>query len=149
MLKRLLATGDDLAPLIVRLTIAAAIFPHGAQKLFGWFGGHGPAAAMDFFTRWGFAPFLVVLLIFTESIGMLLLAIGFAGRVWAAAITVVMVVAVIKARHYLHFFMNWYMEARRPEGFEYHLLVVGCALVVLILGSGRWSVDRLLTKNRG
>ena len=136
----------DAALLLARSVVGASIAAHGAQKLFGWFGGHGPAAAMDFFTRWGFAPFLVVLLIATESIGMLLQARGFAGRVWAAGITVVMIVAVIKARHYLHFFMNWYMEPRRPEGFEYHLLVAGCALVVLILGSGRWSIDRLLTR---
>lgn len=149
MLQRLIATDASSAQLLVRLTVAAVIFPHGAQKLLGWFGGHGPAWTMDFFTRWGFSPFLVVLLIVTESIGMVLLALGFLGRVWALGTTIVMVVAVIKARHYTHFFMNWYMEPRRPEGFEFHLLVLGCALVVLILGSGKWSVDRALMKRAG
>ena len=146
MLKRLLSTEDNLSALIARLTIALVIFPHGAQKLFGWFGGHGFGWTMDFFTRWGFPSFLVLLLIIAESIGMISLALGFLGRLWAAAIGIVMVVAVIKARHYQHFFMNWYMEPRRPEGFELHLLVMGLVLIVLIAGSGRWSLDRAIAR---
>ena len=99
---------------------------------------------MEFFTGWGFHPFLIVLLILVESIGMLLLMAGFGGRIWAALLSVVMIVAVVKARHYQWFFMNWYAE-RRGEGFEYHLLVLALALIVLILGSGRWSIDRRLS----
>ena len=148
MLKRMLTTRDDVLPTIARLTIALVIFPHGAQKLFGWFGGHGFSWTMDFFTRWGFPAVLVVALIITESIGMISLFLGFLGRVWAAAIIVTMVVAVWKARHFQHFFMNWYMEARRPEGFELHLLVVGLALIVLIGGSGKWSLDSALSRLR-
>jgi putative oxidoreductase len=144
MLKRLLATDDNVSALIARLTIAIVIFPHGAQKLLGWFGGHGWTWTMDFFTKWGFPSVLVALLIITESIGMISLALGFLGRLWAAAIGVVMIVAVWKARHYSHFFMNWYMEPRRPEGFELHLLVLGLVLIVMIAGSGRWSLDRRL-----
>ena len=144
MLKRLLATDDDTAALVARLTIAIVIFPHGAQKLFGWFGGHGWSGTMEFFTRWGFPAFLVVALIIAESIGMISLALGFLGRIWAIAIAIIMFVAVYKARHFSHFFMNWYMEPRRPEGFEYHLLVLGLVLIVLIFGSGKWSVDRAL-----
>jgi putative oxidoreductase len=148
MLKRLVATDDNMAALIARLTIALVIFPHGAQKLFGWFGGHGFGWTMDFFTRWGFPSVLVILLIITESIGMVSLALGFLGRVWAAAIGVIMIVAVIKARHYTHFFMNWYMEPRRPEGFELHLLVMGLVLIVLVAGSGKWSVDSGLCQSK-
>jgi putative oxidoreductase len=148
MLKRLIGTSDNTAALIARLTIAAAIFPHGAQKLFGWFGGHGFAETMGFFTRWGFPSALVVLLIITESIGMISLALGLLGRLWAAATAVVMVVAVIKANHFRHFFMNWYMDPRRPEGFEYHLLVMGLVLIVLIYGSGKASVDGAILKKQ-
>jgi putative oxidoreductase len=60
-------------------------------------------------------------------------------------ISLVMVVAVIKARHYEHFFMNWYAQPR-GEGFEYHLLVIGLALIVIAGGSGRWSVDRAIAR---
>lgn len=140
MLKRLLATRDDVLPFIARLTLALVIFPHGAQKLLGWFGGKGWSGTMHFFTEWGFPAFLVVALIITESIGMLSLAAGFAGRIWAALLAVVMVVAVWKA-HTRHFFMNWYAQPR-GEGFEYHMLVFGLIAIVLIAGSGRWSVDR-------
>jgi putative oxidoreductase len=148
MLKRLLETRDDYVPTIARVTIALVLFPHGAQKLFGWFGGHGFGWTMDFFTRWGFPAFLVVALIIAESIGMISLFAGFLGRVWAAATIVIMVVAVWKARHYQHFFMNWYMEARRPEGFELHLLVLGLSLIVLLAGSGKWSIDQALSRSR-
>ena len=148
MLQRLLATDHSVAPLIARLTVGAVIFGHGAQKLLGWFGGHGYSWTMDFFTRWGFPPVLVFALIITESIGMIALILGFLGRVWAALTIVIMAVAVVKARHFLHFFMNWYMEPRRPEGFELHLLVTGLALIVLICGSGRWSIDRAITSKR-
>ncbi|HEX7150805.1 MAG TPA: DoxX family protein [Thermoanaerobaculia bacterium] len=141
----MLKTSDDVLPLIARLTIALAIFPHGAQKLFGWFGGKGWGPTMEFFTEWGFPAVLVVALILTESIGMLLLALGFGGRIWAALTAVVMGVAVWKANHYRYFFMNWYAE-RRGEGFEYHLLVLGLVAIVLIAGSGRWSIDRALTR---
>lgn len=145
MLQKLIATNDDTLALIARVTVGAVIFAHGAQKLFGWFGGKGWSGTMHFFTDWGFPAFLVVGLILTESIGMLLLILGFLGRLWAALLGVIMVIAVAKASHYRYFFMNWYAE-RRGEGFEYHLLVMGFVAIVLIAGSGRWSVDRWLTK---
>ena len=138
----------DLGLFLLRLTVGLTLAAHGAQKLLGWFGGHGWGWTMDFFTKWGFPSALVVLLIITESIGMVTLALGFLGRVWAAAIGIVMIVAVWKARHYSHFFMNWYMEPRRPEGFEYHLLVMGLVLIVLIYGSGKASVDGALQKKQ-
>jgi putative oxidoreductase len=145
MFNALLATNDDLAPLIARVAVGGVIFAHGAQKLLGWFGGKGWSATMDFFTSWGFHPALVVMLILIESIGMLLLIAGLGGRIWAALLSIVMVIAVIKAHHYRTFFMNWYAE-RRGEGFEFHLLVLALALIVLILGSGKWSLDRRLSR---
>lgn len=145
MLDKLLATDDNLAAFLARVTLGAVVFGHGAQKLLGWFGGKGWSETMHFFTEWGFPSFLVVALILTESIGMLLLILGLGGRVWAIGTIVIMIVAVIKARHYRWFFMNWYAQPR-GEGFEYHVLAVGLALIVLIAGSGRWSIDRALTR---
>ena len=145
MLNKLLATHDELAPFIARVALGGVIFAHGAQKLLGWFGGKGWSGTMEFFTNWGFHPALVVLLILVESIGMLLLVAGFGGRVWAALVSIVMIVAVVKARHYRWFFMNWYAEDR-GEGFEFHLLVLALALIVMIAGSGKWSVDRQMSR---
>ena len=145
MLARLIATEDDLLPFIARVTVGCVIFAHGAQKLLGWFGGGGWSGTMKFFTEWGFHPALVVLLILAESIGMLSLIAGFLGRFWAAVLAVIMVVAVVKANHFRYFFMNWYAQPR-GEGFEYHILVLGFVVIVLVAGSGRWSVDRLLSR---
>jgi putative oxidoreductase len=144
-LKRLLATDDHIAPFIARVAVGGVIFAHGAQKLLGWFGGKGWSGTMEFFTNWGFHPALVVLLILVESIGMLLLVAGFGGRIWAALLSIVMVIAVVKARHFQWFFMNWYGE-RRGEGFEYHLLVLALALIVMIAGSGKWSLDQRMSR---
>lgn len=143
MLSRLICTDDDIARFLARFTVALVIFPHGAQKLFGWFGGKGVPETIEFFTNWGFPLPLVVLLIFTESIGALLLAAGFLARIWAAGMTVIMIVAMWKAHFRWGFFMNWYAE-RRGEGFEYHLLVLGLSLITIVTGAGKWSVDRWL-----
>lgn len=143
MLRTILSTGNNSLSLIARVFVGSVIFAHGAQKLLGWFGGKGWSGTMHFFTEWGFPAFLVVFLILFESLGMLLLVVGLGGRIWAGLLIPVMAVAVIKARHYRWFFMNWYAEPR-GEGYEYHLLVIGLALIVLIAGSGKWSIDRLL-----
>ena len=145
MLKSLLTTSDDPLPFIARVTVGCVIFAHGAQKLFGWFGGGGWSGTMKFFTDWGFPAALVAALIVAESIGMLSLIAGFMSRFWAAVLGVVMIVAVVKANHFRHFFMNWYAEPR-GEGFEYHVLVLGFVAMILVAGGGRWSVDRMLTK---
>lgn len=142
MLHRILATRDDLLPLIARVAVGAVMFMHGAQKLLGWFGGKGWSGTMHFFTDWGFPAALVVALIITESIGMISLIAGFLGRVWAAGGIVIMIVAVWKA-HSARFFMNWYAEPR-GEGFEFHILAAALFLIVLIAGSGKLSIDRLL-----
>ena len=51
IMKRFFATNDSYAPLVARVLLAAVMFPHGAQKLLGWFGGYGFAGTMQFFTQ--------------------------------------------------------------------------------------------------
>lgn len=147
MLKKLISTRNDHGLLVARLVVAGVMFPHGAQKLFGWFGGKGVAGTLEFFTAWGFPAPLVIVLIFTESVGALSLAMGFLGRIWAAGIAIIMIVAVGKA-HSAHFFMNWYAEPR-GEGFEYHVLMVGLTVILILGGSGPVSVDRFLQRRAG
>ncbi|CAL1516353.1 DoxX family protein [Chitinophaga sp. MM2321] len=144
MLKRLLQTDNSLTAFIVRITVALVILPHGAQKLLGMFGGHGFKATMDYFTQGGTPAILAFLVIFTESIGALLILIGFTTRIWAIMSTAIMMVAI--SMHAANgFFMNW-TGAQQGEGFEYHLLVIGINIALIIKGAGRWSVDRQLTK---
>ncbi|MEC5142072.1 DoxX family protein [Chitinophaga sp. 212800010-3] len=144
MFKRLLKTDDSLTSFIVRITTALVMLPHGLQKLLGAFGGHGFKGTMNFFTSNGTPAILAFLVIITESIGSLLILFGFTTRLWAGMLTVIMLVAM--NMHAANgFFMNWTGQ-QAGEGFEYHLLVIGINVALLIKGAGRWSVDRQLTK---
>jgi putative oxidoreductase len=144
MFKRLLQTDNSLVSFIVRITVALVIFPHGAQKLFGAFGGHGFNGTMAYFTSQGTPAILAFLVIFTESIGALLILFGFTTRIWAAMLTVIMLVAM-NVHMPNGFFMNWGGN-QAGEGFEYHLMVIGICIALIIKGAGRFSVDRQLTK---
>lgn len=140
----LVATGDDAGPTILRLTLALVFFPHGAQKMLGWFGGFGFSGTMDYFTSTVGLPALVALLvILIEFFGPIALAAGLFTRVAAFGIGAVMIGA-IAIQHLEHgFFMNWTGQ-QAGEGFEYHLLVLGIVLVLLLKGSGALSLDRVL-----
>jgi putative oxidoreductase len=141
----LLKTDDSFASLIARLTVGLVMLPHGAQKVLGWFGGYGFGATMNFFTGQLHIPALFAFLaIAAEFAGSIALITGFFSRVAAFGIVVIMVVAAFMVHTANGFFMNW-AGNQKGEGFEYHLLAIGLALVVIISGAGKWSLDRLLT----
>jgi putative oxidoreductase len=144
MLRRLVQTEDDFGMTIVRLALGIVMFPHGAQKLLGWFGGHGFAATMQGMTSGGLPAAVVFLVIVAEFFGSLGLIAGFLGRLGAFGILCVMLGAIFTVHLPNGFFMNW-MGNQKGEGFEYHLLAIGMALAVLIKGSGAFSVDRSLS----
>src|SRR5437660_12589347 len=140
----LLKTDDSFSPLIARLTLGLIMFPHGAQKALGWFGGYGFSGTMNFFTGQLHIPALLAFLaIAAEFAGSIGLITGFFSRVCAFGIAVVMLVATLTVHASNGFFMNW-AGNQKGEGFEYHLLAIGLALVVILSGAGKWSVDRLL-----
>ncbi len=143
-----LRTGSDSGALIARVALGAVMLPHGAQKLLGWFGGHGFSGTMGFLTGDAGLPWIVALtVILAESLGAAALVLGLFGRVAALGIAAVMIgaIATVHAGH--GFFMNWY-GSRKGEGFEYHLLALGLAAVVLVRGSGALSLDRALGGGR-
>ncbi len=133
---------SDRAALIARLTLGLVVFPHGAQKLFGMFGGYGFSNTMDYFTTHIHLPWvLAFLVIMIESIGAICLIAGFATRFWAIAMFINFV-GIIVTSHIKHgFFMNWNMMPDTPEGFEYHLLIIGLCVILIVVGGGKWSVD--------
>lgn len=144
MLRRFFATPDEVALTIVRVTVGGVLLPHGLQKLFGWFGGHGPSETMSSFEQWfGLPPAMTALVIAAESLGAIALVAGFASRFMAAAIGAVMIGAITLVTGRWGFFMNWYSEPR-GEGFELHLLVLGMVAAIVWRGGGRWSVDRAI-----
>lgn len=143
-MKALFQTDDGWAGFILRITLGMVIFPHGAQKLLGLFGGYGFSGTMGFFTQKLGIPWLIALLVIIgESFGSIALLAGFLTRFTAASLAVIMLGAISMVHIPHGFFMNWSGQ-QLGEGFEYHLLVIGVAAALLITGGGKWSVDRIL-----
>jgi putative oxidoreductase len=142
--RSIIDTSADRIPMLARLALGIVIFPHGAQKLLGWFGGPGIDGALGFYAGLGIPAFLGWLAIVTEFFGGIALIVGYVGRVAAFAIAVDMLAAVITTSWQFGFFMNWTGQ-QQGEGFEFHILAVTLALIVLVRGSGALSIDRVLS----
>lgn len=141
MLKRFCETDGSWTQLILRATLALVMFPHGAQKLLGWFGGYGLSGTMGFFTdTMGIPAPLALLVIVAESLGAVALALGLVSRLAAAGIVAVMIGAVVTTHLPHGFFMNW-AGAQGGEGFEFHLLAIALATAIVLRGPGRWALD--------
>lgn len=146
-LQQLLATNNSAAPLIARVTLALVIFPHGAQKVLGWFGGYGFSGTMGYFTgTLGIPAVFAFLAIVAEFFGAIALFAGALSRVAALGIGSTMAVAIFMGHSANGFFMNWYGN-QAGEGFEYHLLAIGLALVTIVSGGGKWSLDAKLARS--
>ncbi len=137
-------TEQNYAVLFLRLALAVAIFPHGAQKLLGWFGGFGYKGTMGYFTQTlGIPTVFGFLAIVAEFFGSLALIAGFLTRPAAFGIAVVMLVAAVKVHLPYGFFTNWFGN-QKGEGYEYFILAIGMALTLMIAGGGAWSLDQAL-----
>ena len=125
--------------LILRVVFGLTLAAHGSQKLFGWFGGHGLPGTKGFFRQLGFpAPLaMAVLAGVAELGGGVLLALGLATPLAAAAIVVVMVNAVV-AVHLRNGFWN------TNGGWEMNLLIVTAAVAIVATGPLRFSLDHAL-----
>ena len=143
MIKRLCQTTNDPVLTIVRLTLGVVFFAHGAQKALGWFGGYGFGETLGAFSKMGMPVVLGLLVILIEFLGSLALICGLLARVASGAIILLMASAVAMVHAQFGFYMNWFGQ-QKGEGFEYHLLAIGLAFVVLIRGAGAWSIDGLL-----
>jgi putative oxidoreductase len=145
MINRILSTDNDPAGLIMRLALGLVMFPHGAQKVLGWFGGHGASATIQAFTKMGMPLPLTVLVMVAELAGSLLLIVGFLTRVAAFGIGCIMLSAILLVHGQIGFFMNW-AGSQKGEGFEYHLLALGLSSALMIKGGGALSLDRAITR---
>jgi putative oxidoreductase len=141
MQQLLFATGHSATGLILRLTLGLIMLPHGAQKMFGAFGGYGFRATMNFFTQSMHLPRIVgLLVILIEFFGSIGLVLGLGTRIWAVLFIVVMAGAILTTNYANGFFMNWFGN-QQGEGFEYHLLVTGLCVALLITGGGKYALD--------
>ena len=124
------------------------MFPHGAQKMLGWFGGPGFAGTMQFFTSMmHIPPFFAFLAICAEFFGSILLLAGGLTRLAALGIAVNMIVAVLMVHHANGFFMNWTGQ-QKGEGVEYFIYAIPVLLLIVRYGAGRYSLDALFARKR-
>ena len=146
VMRQLFYTDNAWTGLVLRLTLGLVMFPHGAQKLLGWYGGFGFSGTMGFFTETMHLPWIVAFLVVVgESFGSLALLLGLLTRFTAASFIVIMLGAITTSHLPNGFFMNWFGK-QQGEGYEYHLLVIGIGLALVITGAGKWSVDRLIAE---
>jgi putative oxidoreductase len=131
----------NIGRLALRVTVGSIFIEHGTQKLFGWFGGHGPDGTGQFFESIGLRPGRsnAIAAGTAEAGGGLLLALGLATPLAAASLTSVMLTALRKA--------IWRDGVKAGEG-GYEMLLLVTALALAESGPGAWSLDALLKSER-
>ncbi len=139
-IQRMLATDQGWGLLALRVPVGIIFLAHGAQKLFGWFGGYGLEGTGGFFATLGLEPgyFLALLAGSAEFFGGLALVIGFLVRPAAAALAFTMLVAIFA----VHFEGGLFLS---NNGYEFALALLAASLALLFSGAGRMSVDGRLT----
>ena len=144
-MEMIFATYPSWSLLVIRLALGVVFFAHGAQKVFGWFGGNGLRATIDAFRQYlGIPAVATVLAALIECFGGLALIVGFLARPAALGLIAVMLVAIAKV-HWPHgFFINFQNTPNRGHGFEFNFLLAAAALAVVLGGAGLWSVDRMI-----
>ena len=131
LVQKLLRTHPNIGFSIARLTLGLVIFPHGAQKLLGLFGGYGYAATMESFTgQMGLPSFVPFSVIMIEFFGSICLILGLFSRFWALSLTGMFMGIIFTTQLEHGFFMNWFGN-QTGEGYEYSLLVIGLALTTI------------------
>jgi putative oxidoreductase len=145
MFRKLVATSNDWTLTLLRLVMGVIFFAHGAQKALGWFGGYGFSGTMGFFTGMMHIPAVFgFLAICAEFLGGIGLIVGALTRIAAFGIATNMAVAILFVHSQFGFFMNWTGQ-QKGEGFEYHLLAIAIAIVLMARGGGALSVDRTIS----
>jgi putative oxidoreductase len=128
----------DAGLLLVRVVLGAIMAAHGAQKLFGWFGGHGIAGTGGWLESMGFRPARLHAMVngVAEFGGGILLAVGLLTPLGAAAVAGVMLVAIATV-HWSNGFFN------TSGGYEFNLLIVAASIALASTGPGDLSLDHL------
>ena len=132
--------------LVSRIALGAVLLPHGMQKALGLFGGYGFTGTVGFFQSMGMPYIIGVLVILAEFAGSIGVILGLGTRFMALSILMTMTGAMVMGGHIQNgFFMNWF-GMQKGEGIEYFILIIGLALALVISGSGKLSVDNVISK---
>jgi putative oxidoreductase len=138
-----MAPMQALGPTVLRLAIGIVFVAHGAQKLFGVWGGGGPVGTAAFFNELGLTPAypLALLVGLAEFIGGLLLVAGAFTFFVAAVLAVTMATAIWKVHFAYGFFLNWLNAPGQGHGYEFHLVLLAGLLALILGGPGAFSID--------
>ena len=147
LIKQVTLTDNSISPLILRTTLALVLWPHGAQLFLGLFGGYGYAASMAYLTGSGLPQIIAFLVIFLLFFGTLFLLIGLFTRAFAAAFILMFLGMIVTVHLPYGFFMNW-ARNQNGEGVEYHLLMIGIAIALIVTGGGKGSLDAYFNKDK-
>ena len=130
-------------PAVLRVAVGAVFFAHGAQKLFGVWGGGGPGGTAAFLAQLGLTPAypLAILVGLVEFARGAMLIAGSLTRFAALALIVNMAIAVWKVHLVNGFFLNWNLVAGQGHGYEFNIVLMGALASLAITGAGTWSVD--------
>jgi putative oxidoreductase len=143
MIEMLVSTNPDWVLTIARFVIGIVFFAHGAQMMLGWYGGPGFSGSLRVLTVQLRLPApLAVLAISAEFFGGLGLILGLFSRIAALGILLAMLGAIATVHYRYGLFMDWH-GSQKGHGFEYHLIVIALALVVIVRGAGAFSIDYL------
>ena len=148
IIQKLFLTDEKVHVTFLRLAVGIVMFPHGAQKLLGWFVGYGFHGTMGFYSSLGIPALFGFLAIATEFFGSIALIIGFFTRFASFAIGVNLLVAVFMIHIHNGFFMNW-AGTQAGEGIEYFIYAITLSAIITIIGGGAYSVDSLIARRLG
>ena len=142
LIQRLIATDAGWGTLALRIPVGIIFAAHGAQKLFGWFGGYGLEGTGEWLASIGLAPgYLMALLAGgAEFFGGLALVFGVLVRPAGVALAVAMLVAIFSVHVDNGLFMS-------NNGYEFALALLAAALSLVVSGAGRGSLDGLLARS--
>lgn len=121
------------ALLLVRLVLGYTFFLHGAQKVFGWFGGEGLEGFVSWIGKYGVPVWLAYLAAFSELIGGILLFTGIFSRLGALMVIGVM----LGATFLIHWTNGFFIQ---NQGYEYTLNLILFAIAILIGGPGKFAL---------
>ncbi|MAD73301.1 MAG: DoxD-like family protein [Rheinheimera sp.] len=140
LIKKLTATDAGWSALALRIPVGIIFAAHGAQKLFGWFGGYGLEGTAGWMDSIGLSPGMLMALLAgaAEFFGGLALVIGLLTRPAAAALSVAMLVAIFA----VHFQNGLFMA---NNGYEFGLALLAASVSLLFSGAGKFSIDNLLS----
>ena len=136
----LLTSNDSLSPLALRLSAGIIFAAHGAQKLFGWFGGYGLEGTGQWMASIGLEPgyWMALLAGSAEFFGGLALILGVLTRPAALALAGTMVVAIVSVHLPNGLFMS-------NNGYEFGLALFAMSLALMLQGVGKFSLDNVIS----